>query len=61
MNAFVKLFVLIMTTTKKLGLFKFNSGYKKLYLNSPKGYRRKIINAQTDYDVTCDFDVTSLR
>ena len=25
----------------------FQSGYKKLYLNSPKGYSRKIINAQT--------------
>ena len=29
------------------GLFKFPSGYRKLYLNSPKGYNRKIINAQT--------------
>ena len=32
---------------KKFGLFKFQSGYRKLYLNSPKGYSRKIINAQT--------------
>jgi len=30
---------------KKIGLFKFQSGYRKLYLNSP--YSRKIINAQT--------------
>jgi len=29
------------------GLFKFHSGYVKFYLNSPKGYNRKIINAQT--------------
>jgi len=27
--------------------FKFQSGYRELYLNSPKGYSRKIINAQT--------------
>jgi len=26
---------------KKVGLFKFKSGYRKLYLNSPKGYSRK--------------------
>jgi len=32
---------------KMFGLFKFLSGYRKLYLNSPKGYSRKIINAQT--------------
>jgi len=30
-----------------VGLFKFQSGYRKIYLNSPKGYCRKIINAQT--------------
>jgi len=30
------------------GLFKFQSGYRKLYLNSPKGYSRKIINVQTE-------------
>jgi len=30
-----------------LGLFKFQSGYRKIYLNSPKGYSRKIINMQT--------------
>ena len=30
------------------GLFKFHSGYGKFYLRSPKGYNRKIINAQTD-------------
>ena len=33
---------------KEFGLFKNNSGYRKLYLNSPKGYSRKIIIAQTD-------------
>jgi len=29
------------------GLFKFKTGYRKYILNSPKGYSRKIINAQT--------------
>jgi len=33
---------------KKFGLLQFHSGYGKNYLNSPKGYDRKIINAQTD-------------
>jgi len=33
---------------KKFGLLKFHSGYGTFYLNSPKGYSRKIINAQTD-------------
>jgi len=33
---------------KIFGLFKFQSGYRKLYLSSPKGYSRKIINVQTD-------------
>jgi len=37
---------------KKFGLFKFQSGYKKLYLNSPKGYSRKIINVQTVPDTS---------
>ena len=32
---------------KNFGLFKFQSGYRKIYLNSPKGYSQKIINAQT--------------
>ena len=32
---------------KKFELLKFYSGYGKFYLNSPKGYSRKIINAQT--------------
>jgi len=35
-----------------LGYFKFQSGYKKFYLNSPKAYSRKIINAQTGYPQT---------
>jgi len=34
---------------KKFGLLKFHSGYGKFYFNSPKGYNRKIINAQTDF------------
>ena len=38
---------------KKCGLFKFQSGCKKLYLNSPKGYSRKIINSQTDIIYAC--------
>jgi len=33
---------------KKFGLLKFNSGYGKLYFNSPKGYNSNIINAQTE-------------
>ena len=33
---------------KKLGLLQFQSGYGQFYLNSPKGYSRKIINAQTE-------------
>ena len=32
---------------KKFGLLKFHLGYGKNYFNSPKGYSRKIINAQT--------------
>jgi len=32
---------------KKFGLLKFHSGYGKFYVNSPKGYTQKIINAQT--------------
>ena len=32
---------------KKFGLFKFHSGYGNCFLNSPNGYSRKIINAQT--------------
>jgi len=34
---------------KKFGLLKFHSGYGTFYFNSPKGYNRKIINAQTGY------------
>ena len=33
---------------KFFGLFKFQSGYSKFNLNSPKGYSWKIINAQTE-------------
>ena len=36
---------------KKFGLLKFHSGYGKFYFNSPKGYNRKIINAQTGVDI----------
>jgi len=32
---------------KKFGQLKFQSGYGKFNLNSPKGYTLKIINAQT--------------
>jgi len=32
---------------KKFGLLQFHSGYGNFYLNSPKGYSKKIINAQT--------------
>ena len=32
---------------KKFGLSQFHSGYGNFYLNSPKGYSWKIINAQT--------------
>ena len=35
---------------KKFGLLKFHLGYGKFYFNSPKGYNRKIINAQTVQD-----------
>jgi len=35
---------------KKFGLLKFHSGYGNFYFNSPKGYSRKIINAQTEVD-----------
>ena len=35
---------------KTFGLLKFYSGYGKFYFNSPKGYTRKIIHAQTDYE-----------
>jgi len=37
---------------KHFRLFKFQSANRKLYLNSPKGYSRKIINVQAViYDV----------
>jgi len=39
---------------KKFGLFKFQSGYWKINLNSPNGYSLKIINAQTvTYTIIC--------
>ena len=37
-----------MTTTKSLGYYNFIWAMDFFYLNSPKGYTRKIINAQTD-------------
>jgi len=37
---------------KNFGLFKFQPGYRKLYLNSPEGYSRTIINAQTELKAT---------
>jgi len=36
---------------KMFGLLQFHSGYGHFYLNSPKGYCRKIINAQTGSNV----------
>ena len=33
---------------KYFELIKFQSGYRKFYLNSPKGFSRKIINVQTE-------------
>ena len=33
---------------KKFGLLQFHLGCGKFYLNSPKGYSRKLINAQTE-------------
>jgi len=38
-----------MTITKFWGYLKFQLGHRKFYLNSPQGYSRKIINAQTDH------------
>ena len=43
--------------SKKFGLLKLYSGYWKFYLNSPKGFSRKIINAQTDYT---EFNISSI-
>jgi len=37
-----------MTTTTKVGLPKFQPGYRKFYLDSLKDYSRKIINTQID-------------
>jgi len=42
------------------GQFKFQSGYRKLYLNSPKGYSRKIINAQTEWDLNNQQQIKSI-
>ena len=33
---------------KYFALFKFQSDYWKIYLNSPRGYSRNIISVQTD-------------
>jgi len=38
---------------KNVGLLKFQSGYRKFYLDCPKGYCRNIINAQTNHDLKC--------
>ena len=35
---------------KKFGLLQFHSGYGNFYLNSPKGYSQKIVNAQTEFN-----------
>ena len=50
---------------KKFGLLQFHPGYGKFYLNSPKDYSRKIINAQTDQNdkfgkVHIQFSTTTL-
>jgi len=45
-NAFLVWFVWIITTSKSLGYWQF-------YLNSPKGYSQKIINAQTALNKQC--------
>jgi len=37
-----------MPTTKSLGYYNFIRAMGIFYLNSPKGYSRKIINTQTD-------------
>jgi len=42
-----------MTTTKNVGYLNFSRAVEKLYLNSPKGYSRKIINSQTDIIYAC--------
>ena len=39
---------------KTFGLLKFHSGYENFYLNSPKGYSLKIINAQTGCGINCE-------
>ena len=33
---------------KNVGLFEFHLGYRKFYINSPKGYSGKIIYAQAE-------------
>jgi len=42
---------------KIFGLFKFQSSYIKLYLNSPKGYSRKLINVQTVGNCFLSFNI----
>ena len=37
-----------MTTTKSFGYYNFIRAMEIFIFNSPKGYSRKIINAQTD-------------
>ena len=36
---------------KNVGLFKFQSGYRKFHLNSPNGCSRKIISAQIEFKI----------
>ena len=43
---------------KKFGLLKFHSGYGNFYFNSPNGYNRKIINAQTEQHLCFGFDTS---
>ena len=46
---------------KKFGLLKFHLGYGNNYFNSPNGYSRKIINAQTGlkWAMSCHFQYIS--
>ena len=34
---------------KKIGLFKFQTGYRKFYLNNPKGYSKKYFTVHVGF------------
>jgi len=42
------------------GLFKFQAGYRKFYLNSPKSYSKKIINTQIGHVLVMSMTNSSL-